>query len=68
MIIQIDGKMFVIASWFAEKENITRESASIGRETEKAYLLHYPDGFEQWIPKSVLSDYVEPNTTLSNFK
>ena len=67
MNLNIDGKYYKIATWFAEKEHMWPGSCTTIRETDKALLIQYNTGDERWIPKSVLIECAEPETTLNSF-
>lgn len=60
VIIETKGTYLEIADWFVEQEGITRKTAEILHETEKAVLLDFGSGGEKWIPKSLFTTHKIP--------
>lgn len=52
VIIKNHDKIIQIQDWFCEQAGIDRHSADLVGETEKAFLLDFPE-MSVWIPKSL---------------
>lgn len=60
VIIKSQQKYLEITDWFVKQEGITRKTAEILHETEKAVLLDFGSGREKWIPRSLFTTHKIP--------